>query len=159
MKRQETGPGFLIGQFEGMVGAKSRTALPNKFRKILGDKLIITQGYEKSLIIVSQENWTTLVEGTEGRPFIQSETREIRRFLLGGAFDIELDDKGRFVIPAYLRNFGEIKDEVIFLGQDKYVEMWAKKRWDEYRVNLEKHIGVVSQTLAEGSIKKESERK
>ncbi len=141
--------GMLIGQYEGKVGAKARLAFPKKFREILGDRLIITLGYENSLIIVSEKGWKALLEGTEGKPFIQSETRETQRFLLGSASNIELDSKGRFIIPSYLRNFGKIKEDVVFLGLSRYVELWDKQLWEEYRVNLEKNIDRISQALVE----------
>ena len=48
---------MLIGQYEGVVGEKSRVAFPKKFREVLGDKLIITLGYENSLILVSEKGW------------------------------------------------------------------------------------------------------
>jgi len=138
---------MLIGQYEGKIGVKSRIAFPKKFREILGDDLIITLGYENSLIIVSEENWKALLEGTEGRPFIQSETRETQRFLLGGANSIKLDSKGRFILPGYLREFAKIKAEVVFLGLSRYVEVWDKDRWEEYRQNLEKNIDSISKRL------------
>lgn len=138
---------MLIGQFEGKIGAKGRVAFPKKFRDILGDKLIVTKGYENSLIVVSEDGWKALLEGTEGRPFIQAETRETQRFLLGGASFSELDDKGRFILPEYLVNFAGISDEVIFLGLSRYVEIWDKKRWEEYKKNLEKNIDNISQKL------------
>jgi MraZ protein len=147
-ERQEN---MLIGQHEGKVDVKNRVAFPKKFREILGDKLIITFGYENSLIIVAEKNWKALLEGTEGKPFIQSEARETQRFLLGGASNVELDNKGRFVLPAYLRGFGKIKDEVIFLGLSRYVEMWDKNIWEEYRLNLEKNIDRISQRLVESN--------
>ena len=140
---------MLIGQYEGKLGAKNRVAFPKKFREILGDKLIITLGYENSLIVVSEENWRSLLEGTEGKPFIQSETRETQRFLLGGATQIELDSKGRFIIPGFLREFGKIESEVIFIGLSRYVEVWDKTRWLAYRQNLEKNIDRISQKLVE----------
>lgn len=139
---------MLIGQYEGRVDEKGRTALPKKFRAILGDKLIVTLGYENSLIVVSEQNWKQLLEGTEGRPFIDSATRETQRFLLGGASGVELDDKGRFVLPSYLREFGQVKEDVVFLGLSKYIEIWDKKRWEEYRAGLEKNIATISQRLA-----------
>ncbi len=139
---------MLIGQYEGRVDEKGRTALPKKFRAILGDKLIVTLGYENSLIVVSEQNWKQLLEGTEGRPFIDSATRETQRFLLGGASPVELDDKGRFVLPSYLREFGQVKEDVVFLGLSKYIEIWDKKRWEEYRAGLEKNIATISQRLA-----------
>ena len=99
---------MLLGQYEGKVGEKSRTALPKKLREIIGEKLIITLGYENSLIIVPEAGWKALLEGTEGRPFIEKPARETQRYLLGGATFVELDSKGRFVIPEYLRRFAKI---------------------------------------------------
>ncbi len=141
---------MLLGQCEGTVGAKNRVAFPKRFRKVLGDRLIITQGYEQTLIIVSEEGWHNLLEGTEGRPFTEAETRETHRFILGGASFTQLDKKGRFVIPSYLRNFAQIKNEVIFLGLSRYVELWDKTRWEEHKKNLEKNIDIIANTLTKG---------
>ena len=140
---------MLIGQYEGRLGAKGRIAFPSKFRKELGDKLIITLGYENSLIVVSEKNWKTLLQGTAGKPFIQSETRETQRFLLGGAVEVELDSKGRFIIPLFLRQFAKIKSEVVFIGLSTYVEIWNQDIWKLYRKNLEKKIDRISQRLVE----------
>src|SRR6266550_6515600 len=103
---------MLIGQFESKIGEKHQAGMPKKFRDVLGEKLIVTKGFEKCLIIVSEENWKTLLEGTEGRPFTSKATRELQRFLLGNATYVELDTKGRFVIPEYLRQFAQLKSEV-----------------------------------------------
>lgn len=138
---------MLIGQYDGRIDNKGRSAFPKKFREILGDKLIVTFGYENSLIVVSEENWKALLEGTQGRPFIESETRETQRFLLGGASNVELDGKGRFILPAYLREFGKIKDNVVFIGLSRYVEIWDKEKWVEYQTFLEKNIDSISKRL------------
>ena len=139
--------GMLLGQFEGVVGEKSRVALPKRLREIIGSKLIITLGYEDSLIIVSEEGWKALLEGTEGRPFIEKPARETQRYLLGGATFVELDAKGRFIIPDYLRRFAKIKGKVVFLGLSRYVELWDKKIWESYRLDLEKNIDKISDKL------------
>ena len=145
---------MLLGQYDGKIDIKGRTAFPKKFREVLGEKLIVTLGYENSLIVVSEENWKALLEGTEGKPFIQSETRQTQRFLLGGASSVELDDKGRFVLPAYLREFAKVKDDVVFIGLSRYVEIWDRERWLEYRKTLEKDIDTISQRLVEKEDKK-----
>lgn len=145
--------GMVIGQYAGKVGVKNRLAFPKKFREILGDNLIITLGYENSLIVVSEEGWKALLEGTEGRPFIQSETRNTQRFLLGGATNISLDSKGRFIIPSYLRSFAGITDEVVFLGLSRYVEIWDKGRWEKYSKFLEKNIETIAKKLTRDETK------
>ena len=62
---------------------------------------------------------------------------------------MELDSKGRFIIPSYLREFAKIENEIVFLGLSRYVEIWDKKHWLEYRQNLEKNIDTISQRLVD----------
>lgn len=132
---------MLIGQFTGTIGEKNRIAFPKKFRDELGDKLIITQGFEGSLIVVSERNWKSLLEGTEGMPFTDTATRETQRFLLGTATEIELDEKGRFVLPAHLKEYGGLSSDLVFLGISRYVEIWNKKKWEEHNAKL---IGTIA---------------
>lgn len=138
---------MLLGQYESSVGEKNRIAFPKKFRLSLGDNVIITKGYENALIIVSEDGWKALLDGTQGRPFIESATRETQRFLLGNASLVELDSKGRFVLPTYLRNFAKIKETVVFLGLDRYVELWDKNSWEEYSKRLEGSIDSIARRL------------
>jgi MraZ protein len=138
---------MLIGQFESKIGEKHQVGLPKKFRDVLGEKLIITKGFENCLLIVSEENWKTLLEGTEGKPFTSKATRELQRFLLGNASDIDLDTKGRFVIPEYLRNFAGIKEDLVFVGIQRFVEIWNTKDWEEHQKELAKNIGSIAERL------------
>jgi len=115
----------------------------------LGEKLIVTKGFENCLIIVSEENWKTLLEGTEGKPFTSKATRELQRFLLGNASYVELDQKGRFVIPDYLRVFAHIDEEVIFVGIQRFVEIWDKKSWEEHQKELSGKIETIAEKLSE----------
>lgn len=139
---------MLIGQYETKISEKYQVALPKKLRIILGDKLIVTKGFENCLIIVSIESWKTLLEGTEGRPFTNKNTRELQRFLLGNATDIELDSKGRFVIPEYLREFAGIKNDLIFAGIERFVEIWNKRAWEEHQKELSKNIESIAERLS-----------
>ncbi|RJQ26255.1 division/cell wall cluster transcriptional repressor MraZ [Candidatus Parcubacteria bacterium] len=140
---------MLIGQVNVKVGEKGRIAFPKKFREELGDKVIITYGFENSLMIVPEKNWKSLLEGTENKPFILSGARDTQRFLLGGAATIELDSQGRFVLPEYLRDFAGVSDEVVFIGLYRYVEVWDAKKWTEYRKNMQKNISEVAEKLIE----------
>jgi|SRR5581483_4280224 len=140
---------MLLGQYVGKIGENGRIAFPKKFREELGDKLIITVGYENSLIVVSEEGWKALLEGTEGKPFTVGPARETQRFILGGASSVTIDIKGRFILPVYLREYAKIEAEVVFVGLSRYVELWDKKRWEVYRQELEKNIGTIAERLNE----------
>ena len=53
---------MLIGEYKSTLGKKKRVSLPKKFREILGEKLILTRGYEQALIIVNEELWEKVAE-------------------------------------------------------------------------------------------------
>jgi MraZ protein len=141
---------MLLGQVNNKLDDKNRLSFPYRFRKELGDKLIITQNMEGSLLVVSQDRWKTLLEGTEDKPFIIKEAREVQRFLFGAAQEIELDEKGRFILPEHLKTYSGIETEAVFVGVYNRVEIWDKKRWEEYnKTHLVKNISEISQRLTE----------
>jgi MraZ protein len=140
---------MLLGQYESKIGEKHQVGLPKKFRDVLGEKLIVTKGFENCLIIVSDENWKILLEGTEGKPFTSKTIRELQRFLLGSASDVEFDSKGRFVVPEYLRQFAHLETDVIFVGIQRFVELWDKKTWEEHQKELGKNIESIAEKLTE----------
>ncbi len=138
---------MLIGQIEGKVGEKHQIAFPKKFREILRDELIITKGFEHYLIVVSRANWKTLLEGTEGRPFTNRNSRELQRFLLGNATNVTVDAQGRFVLPEFLRKHAYINKEIIYAGIERFVEIWDKGEWEKQQENLSKNIASIAQRL------------
>ena len=145
---------MLIGRYDGKISGKFQIAFPKKFREILGERLVITKGLENCLIVVSEKNWQTLLEGTEGKPFIEKSSREMQRFLLGNAQYIELDGKGRFVLPEYLRAYAGIMEDIVYAGIQRFVEIWDKKAWDEQQVRLGKSIESIAEKL-ENPVRKE----
>lgn len=139
---------MLIGQYEGKIGEKKQISFPKKFREVLGDRLVITKGLEECLIVVSEEGWKTLLEGTEGKPFIDKASREMQRFLLGNAIMVDVDSKGRFVLPEHLAHYAHITVDVVFAGIQRFVEMWNKKDWEEQQKRLSENIGYVADKLS-----------
>ncbi len=143
---------MLIGQVDNKLDDKNRLSFPKKFRKELGDRLIITANMEGSLLVVSATRFKTLLEGTENKPFIDRNVRETQRFLLGMANEIELDEKGRFILPAHLKEYAGIKSEAVFVGIYNRVEVWDKSRWEEYNSkHLTKNIAEIAQKLSDES--------
>jgi MraZ protein len=140
---------MLIGQYEGKIAEKHQASLPKRFREALGEILIVTKGFENCLIVVSEDKWKTLLEGTEGKPFTNKSARELQRFLLGNASYIELDTKGRFVLPEYLRKYANLNSEIVFVGIQRFVEIWDKKSWDAHQEELNGKIESIAERLSE----------
>ncbi len=139
---------MIIGEYQQKVSTKNRIAFPKNFRDELGNKLIITKGYEGCLVIMSPVQWKEMVADAISGPFVSSVIRDTSRFLLGSATEIELDNQGRFVIPSYLIEYSKIKDKAVFLGLGRWVELWAKDKWDKKITDIEKNSSVIGEKLA-----------
>lgn len=140
---------MVIGQYEGKIGEKYQVAIPKKFREVLGDKLIITKGFEGCLIAVAENNWKSMLEDIEGRPFTDKISREKQRFILGNASLVELDTKGRFVLPEYLRKYAQITNDLIYVGIERFFEIWDKDKWEEQQKALTQNIETITEKLNE----------
>lgn len=53
------------------------------------------------------------------------------RAMFATAFNLELDEQGRILLPPKLRQYAEIKDTVVIVGINNYLEIWSKELWDE----------------------------
>lgn len=138
---------MLIGRHDSKIDEKNRISFPKKFRDELGDSLIVTQGFEGTLIVISKKQWEVLIEGTSGKPITDKDARDIEAFLLGSAEEVELDAKGRFVLPNHLRKFADLKESATCLGMLRYVRIWDKDKWEEYNKKLNGQIDEITKNL------------
>ena len=120
---------MIIGEYQQKLGDKNRIAFPKKFREELGNKLIMTKGYEGCLVIMSPAQWEEMVSDSVSGPFVSGVVRDTSRFLLAGASEIELDSQGRFVVPNYLKEYSKLNLEGVFLGLGRWVELWGLEKW------------------------------
>jgi len=141
---------LILGQYQSTLTAKGRLAFPKKLRTKLGSKVIITRGYDGCLLAMQLPQWQILVKKLGDSPLVLEAPRETSRFLLGNAAEIELDSQGRFILPQYLRHYASIKSKVVFLGLDRYVEIWDLSNWQKYQDYLSKNIKQISEKLANG---------
>ena len=139
---------MLLGQYDGKISDKQQISLPSKLRQELGDRLIITKGFEQCLIVVAEKDYNTLLEGTDGKPFTNKAAREVQRFLLGNASFVELDNKGRCVLPAHLRIYAQLNEEIVFAGVQRFVEIWDKKAWEGQQNMLNQQVSSIAERLS-----------
>jgi MraZ protein len=59
------------------------------------------------------------------------ETRQIVRFFMAGANDVEVDKQGRILLPATLIRYAEIDKEAVIAGVGNRIEIWNKQKWED----------------------------
>jgi MraZ protein len=130
---------MLIGAYQGSLNEKRRVAIPKRFIAELGERPILAKWYENCLILVSTDFWQKLFQRlTGGKNTINLGVRDIERFILGSAFELEPDDQGRVVIPEILAIYATLTKDVVFVGLSDRVEIWPKEVWDEKSKQLAK---------------------
>lgn len=144
---------MLIGEYLTPVGDKNRIALPKKLRLEMTDDLIITRGYERCLLLVDKNRWHSLITEINKHPLLSMSVRDTKRFLLGGAFDLEIDKQGRFVIPEALVSYSRIDEQtqpqVVFLGLGEWVEIWSQDQWEQKLENLSENSADIAERLGQ----------
>lgn len=140
---------MLIGQYLGKISSKGRVALPKKFRQVLGDEVVLARWYENCLVVVSKTAWEKILQDFTGGRAVTLPARDTDRFLLGGAFEVELDAQGRFVVPQALRAYADLKDEIIFAGLHDRVEIWDKVLWEKHERKLLQRAPELAERLAQ----------
>ena len=123
---------MLIGEYEHSLDDKSRVIMPVKLRADIGEKFIITKGLDGCLFVFSQDEWLNFEKKLKELPLTNKNARDFVRFFLSGATECEIDKQGRFLISANLREYANVKKEIIIIGVGTRLEIWDKTRWKDY---------------------------
>ncbi len=122
---------MFMGEYSHTIDAKGRLIIPAKFREGLGDRFVVSKGFDGCLHAYDPESWTGIQEKLKELPQFKKETRDIIRFFLGGAVEAEIDKQGRILIPAKLRQYAGLDKDVTLVGSGSRVEIWDSAKWSD----------------------------
>ena len=123
---------MLIGEIAHSIDAKGRYIVPAKFRDDLGEKFIITKGFEHCLFVYTYEGWQRAAGNMRQLSSTDANARKFARNFFSGAFEAEIDKQFRVVLPANLRDHAFLGKEIVTIGVSSRLEIWDKARWLEY---------------------------
>ena len=140
---------MLIGEYKHQIDDKKRMSLPSKFRKELGDKVVITYGLDKCLFLYTLRQWEAVAEKLAALSMGAAEQRGFNRFMLAGAVEVEVDALGRILVPDFLKEFARLNDKVIVAGVYSRVEIWDHDQWQAYKGKISAQADELAQKLGE----------
>ena len=140
---------MFIGEYSYSIDEKKRLAIPTKFRKLLGQKAVITRGLDNCLFLYPMKEWQKLADKLSKLPLSQADARGFARLMLIGAMDVNLDNLGRILVPDYLKKYGSLKKKVVIAGVFNRLEIWDEKKWEEYKERTEAGMGDIAERLGE----------
>ncbi len=140
---------MFIGEYRHTIDTKKRLALPAKFRKELGKTVIITRGLDNCLIVYPQKEWQVMSDKLGKLPLSQTEARGFARVMLSGAMAVGLDRLGRILVPEYLKEYANLKKNVVVCGLYNRLEIWDAQRWKVYEKKMERGVEDLAAKLKE----------
>ena len=122
---------MFFGNYDYKIDQKGRVPMPPAFRRAFQDGVVLHQGVEKCIVIYTPEDWGKATEKYTGPSFARDKMRRLKRILFANTFNLELDKLGRITIPANMRQYARLEDDVIITGNGSYLELWNTKSWNE----------------------------
>ena len=127
---------MFYGQYEHALDGKDRLIVPAKFREIFKEyyveKFYITRGLDRCLFVFAEEEWKNQEQRFREMPFTNEQSRKFNRLYFSGACEVLCDKQGRILVPLFLKQYAEIKENVIIIGVSDRIEIWSKEKWNMF---------------------------
>ncbi len=145
---------LLTGTFLRSLDDKLRLAIPKRLREAmnctLGAILYIAPGTDGSLAVYTEEAFRRLAERIEAVSPTEQHVRAFTRLFYARAQRVELDSQGRLRIPADLAQLGQLGGDVVLLGVQDHLELWAKASWESYLSEKRPHYDDIAEAALRG---------
>ena len=127
------------GRYDHTIDGKGRLSIPAKFREWLAangeNQLIVTNNSFKDkscLDVYPFGEWQKLEQDIlQQQKNSDPDMSHFLNFYLSTATPCELDAHGRILIPPDLREFAELKRDVVLVSALKKFRVWDKANWQE----------------------------
>lgn len=133
----------FFGTYEHTLDAKGRVILPARFRASFEHGGYLSQNYDGCLALWTPDEFDRQMQEREERQSQNRMERNQARLWASTSHEVEIDRQGRMAIPARLREFAGLRENVLVTGAITRVELWDPARWEE-------KIGPEEERLSEG---------
>lgn len=116
------------------MDAKGRLAIPARQREPLlsqcSGQIVLTIDTQSScLVIYPLPEWERIERDIQNLPALKPAVKRFQRLMLGYATDIDLDNAGRMLLPAPLREYAQLGKKLVLVGQGNKFELWSETLW------------------------------
>jgi MraZ protein len=140
---------LLTGTFSRAFDEKMRLAIPKRLRDALpcqsGGRLFVTPGTDQSLAIYGESSFAQLAEKLAQASPARADVRAFLRLFYAQAQQVEMDLQGRIRIPVELAKFACLEKEIVLLGVQDHLEVWAVERWQNYLAQKQPHYDEIAE--------------
>lgn len=142
---------MFYGEYLHSIDRKGRLILPAKFREAAKgnfiERFFVTRGLDGCLFMFSEEEWRSQENKFKSIPFTKQQARTFNRLYFSGALEVNFDTQGRILLSQYLKDYAQIKRDVVIVGVSNRIEIWAKDKWQEFYGNSRQSFEEIAEKL------------
>lgn len=138
---------MFFGEFEYKIDEKGRVPVPPKFRSALREGVVLTPGLEKCITAYPLPEWKKVAATLTTGAVSSAKLRRLNRAVFATAFSLEVDRQGRIALPAPLRQYALIEDDVVIIGANNYLELWSKELWEAEKAISQEQAGQIIESI------------
>ena len=125
---------MFAGRYEYTIDDKNRVSIPSRFRETMSanyDMRLILTNLDGCIVAYPYQEWVAIEDKISKRESLKKEARTFLRFYFSGVSECAVDRLGRILLPQSLRTYAGIKKDVVIVGVNRKIEIWAQEAWDE----------------------------
>jgi MraZ protein len=122
---------MLTGSYKHPLDPKGRCVVPKPLRSGLGETVYLTRGADGCVWLFPEDEWRRFASEIDRRSLRGGDGRLLSRFFLGTCHRVSFDRMGRVQIPALLREWAGLRDDVVIAGVGNRLEIWSPERWED----------------------------
>ena len=142
---------MFYGEYEHSIDRKGRLIIPSKFREVFKENYVerffVTRGLDTCLFVFTEDEWKKQESRFKSLPFTSTEARKFNRLYFSGACEVACDRQGRIIVPDYLKDFAQIKRDVMIVGVSNRMEIWSKEGWQQYYKGMKDSFEQVAEKI------------
>lgn len=124
---------MFLGTYQSTFKNNNRLVLPKRLRIGLDadSAMVLSRGRDGCIWGFKKQDWDRQANLQLEIPLDDPVGREARRYFFSAAALVELDGQSRFIVPTELKQFAELKEEVVMVGAGDHFEIWQPDKWQK----------------------------
>jgi len=127
---------MFLNQYQHTFDNKGRLTIPSRFRELPEEGAFVVQGLYRNLMVLPPAAFEIIYTRLMAMSMTDPSARLLRHIILGNALRVAPDSAGRILISTNLREYANLQNDVVFVGQGDYFEIWSPDLWQEQQVQI-----------------------
>ncbi|HDS08999.1 MAG TPA: hypothetical protein ENN73_02125, partial [Firmicutes bacterium] len=122
------------------MDSKNRIPIPVSFRNYLienfpDEEFILVAGLGKYLYLHPRSLWSKYSKRLK-KKYFDANLRKWDTFFNAFSTPVNMDKQGRILVPDNLIKYAGLKENVIIVGNQNWLELWSEESWNKFTEEL-----------------------